>query len=576
MWIFFVVIFVLFSEDMYSQNTWSGPKVYNILPLDYEYTNLIINNTKFTEGQCGNIPEINYLYENNGSSVDSEGRFADGNSFFIYKLISPFHYYCKLDLKIGNNFLVSLSPDNSNWSVTLNALSIFKDDIHDVSNKTYQSMNISMSILKSAGTIYLKIADGSTSDGWGGKIFSLRLLKIPVYKNGNIIQFRVYTDKNSYTVQADSSVLDSNGKVTNAINLGDNSYRFNIPISSVNTKPNGIYNIPININSSYTANYIIQLSNPNTEYSNSYISLDSIKIFNNLYLITVKKNRSWDVIQFFTNSSPNLVLSETNFYKSMSGNSFTNTFAAGQSYYFVLRGCDIGGCGAGFMVPIVNITKDKGGILYAEDSTSYIKIDDNSIIENSIVYFNIQNSDYPPGINGLKYFRILKSPADEFYKQYELYLKYDNDVYDNQNISVYWYNNSSWEEIITAKDFSLANGGILKINFNRDGYFAIASGTSKAFVTVPNPAFSPNGDGINDTIIFNVETVNKAKITIRIFDLTGSIVSEVVKEREVFAPGTSFIWDGTDRYGRSLGVGCYIYKVTIDNSSKSGIIVISK
>lgn len=85
----------------------------------------------------------------------------------------------------------------------------------------------------------------------------------------------------------------------------------------------------------------------------------------------------------------------------------------------------------------------------------------------------------------------------------------------------------------------------------------------RAFDVVPR-AFSPNGDGINDSaqIRFSMANVNLARrVTLRIYDLSGRLVWQ--DERMSFGD-QSFSWDGSDGAGGQVPPGLYLCRVEVD------------
>ncbi len=73
----------------------------------------------------------------------------------------------------------------------------------------------------------------------------------------------------------------------------------------------------------------------------------------------------------------------------------------------------------------------------------------------------------------------------------------------------------------------------------------------------PNP-FSPDRDGVDDVVKFTyVPSARPARVRLRIFDLSGLVVREIVSSQLVAEP-VSFLWDGRDEQGRRLPTGIYV------------------
>lgn len=77
----------------------------------------------------------------------------------------------------------------------------------------------------------------------------------------------------------------------------------------------------------------------------------------------------------------------------------------------------------------------------------------------------------------------------------------------------------------------------------------------------PNLVFSPNGDGINDNVVF--QTTGKA---VSIYNKHGNLVRKI--------EGDLLIWDGKDGKGNQLASGVYLFQITEDNKVNTGTIII--
>lgn len=85
-----------------------------------------------------------------------------------------------------------------------------------------------------------------------------------------------------------------------------------------------------------------------------------------------------------------------------------------------------------------------------------------------------------------------------------------------------------------------------------------------AFTSV-NRFVTPNGDNKNDTAVFRYENPQDSAGNIRVYELRGHLVATIAIES-----GTTFaVWNP-----RGLANGVYIYVITIDQASKSGVLVV--
>jgi hypothetical protein len=118
-----------------------------------------------------------------------------------------------------------------------------------------------------------------------------------------------------------------------------------------------------------------------------------------------------------------------------------------------------------------------------------------------------------------------------------------------------------WQLVDAGDATSIHPGGDLSIAvpFNRKVL---------RLVGVDPPAFSPNGDGINDEaeIRFSVANVNVSRqIEVRIYDLSGRLMWR--EERMSFGDQT-FRWPGTDNDGNHVPPGLYLCRVDVDVDSQ--------
>ena len=84
--------------------------------------------------------------------------------------------------------------------------------------------------------------------------------------------------------------------------------------------------------------------------------------------------------------------------------------------------------------------------------------------------------------------------------------------------------------------------------------------------------FSPNGDGINDVVYFDVANVSLDSLEGWIYDREGQPVADIR-----FDPGfLQGVWDGRDRDGRIARAGIYIYEIRGGGKSVTGTVVVAK
>jgi hypothetical protein len=130
---------------------------------------------EFTPGTAAETP---WLVDPDGSQLDGDihdgrGRFADNGSHFTYRFDLPADVTGgTLTLEIGNEYLVDVSTDGQTWRTVLRE----DREIHDLSNLGAPMQTLDLNDLRGSGrTLYVRIGDSKTDDGWGGWLGRLTL-----------------------------------------------------------------------------------------------------------------------------------------------------------------------------------------------------------------------------------------------------------------------------------------------------------------------------------------------------------------------------------------------------------------
>ncbi|MBM3213638.1 hypothetical protein FJZ36_01775 [Candidatus Poribacteria bacterium] len=89
-----------------------------------------------------------------------------------------------------------------------------------------------------------------------------------------------------------------------------------------------------------------------------------------------------------------------------------------------------------------------------------------------------------------------------------------------------------------------------------------------------NP-FSPNGDGVADTTRLAValppsESGTWSEVTVQLFDTRGKLIETLADRAEVASSVLILEWDGSDRSGRPVPIGPYVYQVIARTPTLSG------
>jgi predicted alpha-1,6-mannanase (GH76 family) len=126
---------------------------------------LIAHTIDFDTGTAAESP---WLWDPDSSQSNGvQNRFADGNSYFIYRFPFPSDTTsAQVTLTIDNEFLVQASPDGKNWTTVLTET----QEIRDSSNKADRTVDLTP-FLGPDKAAYVRVADSFPQDGWGGRVY---------------------------------------------------------------------------------------------------------------------------------------------------------------------------------------------------------------------------------------------------------------------------------------------------------------------------------------------------------------------------------------------------------------------
>jgi hypothetical protein len=87
---------------------------------------------------------------------------------------------------------------------------------------------------------------------------------------------------------------------------------------------------------------------------------------------------------------------------------------------------------------------------------------------------------------------------------------------------------------------------------------------------ISNRAITPNGDGLNDTVVFTFDNPHDSAFSGRIFDVRGRYVSDMAPGP---VAGASLMWDAKSG-GRVVPRGVYIYQIQAEGKTFNGTVVV--
>lgn len=142
------------------------------------------------------------------------------------------------------------------------------------------------------------------------------------------------------------------------------------------------------------------------------------------------------------------------------------------------------------------------------------------------------------------------------------------------NVGMYWHNGGEFKKMYGRVDPLTQTVTVETPNLGLYQVRALYRGDGAVFdlSNVSGRVITPNGDGLNDVVIFTYDPgPTNAQAAGRIFDVTGASVADM-------APGlvpSTLTWDGRAN-GRPVSSGVYVYRVTGDGKTFTGTVVIAR
>ncbi|UVI29765.1 GxGYxYP domain-containing protein [Paenibacillus spongiae] len=170
---------------------------------------------------AGNVEELAYLYQNNGSSIDVNHRFADGHSSWSYEFdLADDVNNATVILDIENHYVISGSKDGETWTTLATA--------DGRAPRGMVKLDISPLLVDNpTKTVYLKFNDGSTNDGWGPSLYhvtlstSVNITEATFDTNGSADEWLYLTENNGSSIENDHRVTGQTGSFTYKFDMAD-------------------------------------------------------------------------------------------------------------------------------------------------------------------------------------------------------------------------------------------------------------------------------------------------------------------------------------------------------------------
>ncbi len=143
-----------------------------------------------------------------------------------------------------------------------------------------------------------------------------------------------------------------------------------------------------------------------------------------------------------------------------------------------------------------------------------------------------------------------------------------------KNLGMFWYNGAEFKKMYGTVDPLAQTVTVQSPNLGKYQIQALARADGTVFdvSNISARVFTPNGDGINDLIIFTYDPGPRNEtVTGRIYDVMGSHVADMTGGQ---VPNT-LVWNGRAG-GRYVGSGLYIYRVEGGGKSYTGSVVVAR
>jgi gliding motility-associated-like protein len=140
---------------------------------------------------------------------------------------------------------------------------------------------------------------------------------------------------------------------------------------------------------------------------------------------------------------------------------------------------------------------------------------------------------------------------------------------DSSSWALYWFNGVEWIKAGGTVDEA---SHTVRLTTSRMGRYQIRPAVPNLageLIRVYPQTFTPNGDGWNDKVVFEVENPAHLSVEGHIYDVRGTRVGSL----SPFIKDNTFMWDGL-RDGQWVPGGIYFYRIEIGGQTKDGSLVV--
>ncbi len=203
---------------------------------------------------------------------------------------------------------------------------------------------------------------------------------------------------------------------------------------------------------------------------------------------------------------------------------------------------------------------------------SYIYLPENSVVDTSVVNIETKDTASITEFSALKYKSL--TPAGESLKQPATLVLFTDEFSSYNNLFLYIKEGGKWKK---APSIWYKDEGYIEAAIHKFSEIALSSsdytGAEEKIIDVnlsSNP-FTPNNDGKNDKVYFNLILASGGTMSIKIYNNTGDLIKTVADN---YAAKTGrydkeFYWDGKDDMGNNVPPGIYLYTVEVSGDTSS-------
>jgi gliding motility-associated-like protein len=170
-----------------------------------------------------------------------------------------------------------------------------------------------------------------------------------------------------------------------------------------------------------------------------------------------------------------------------------------------------------------------------------------------------------------------------------IYFKVNNGVIENSDVQadaansklgIYYYNELGREWILIGGRVNVVDSSLgyvsVKVGHLTEFKVGLASRSTvfKLVKIEPSKIFTPNNDGVDDTIKFIVDYPDgqTANFSGKIFDMTGRLIRDSLRELD----SKTVEWDGKDSGGTIVTQGVYMYQIEGIGKKVTGTVIIAR